>query len=323
MEVKKYTRETIDGYIRPLSQNAFISFFQKIGRGWLSLWYSFSDRHEKAASLIYKIFFFIVFSESVTIFQFLVMTFLPKAFTALGTEAWGWPNIPLKIADNVPYIIFGDAKGLGYFIAFEIAVFLAQCINFPLQRNITYRSHGNVWFQAMWYFIGWILISLFVNAVWGFVNCFMVAWKWSDAIAGLIKTFITGGISMVIFFFIFMIIFPDAESAVKKSEAKLHKLVKNNADGAAIAKEKQKLQNFKSIAERTRLEKNLYQSSALAGAKALRYETLLRKNEKRTDGKLSDDKIDIYYTEAVNAIIAKEQATEEYAVLFPNVNANK
>lgn len=29
--------------------------------------------------------------------------------------------------------------GLGYFISYETGSFLAQCINFPLQRNITFK----------------------------------------------------------------------------------------------------------------------------------------------------------------------------------------
>ena len=55
-----------------------------------------------------------------------------------------------------------------------------------LQRNITFKSHGNVGYQAMWYFIAWIVIFLSV-------------------------TIITGGVSMVIFFFVLKIIFPEGE----------------------------------------------------------------------------------------------------------------
>ena len=59
-----------------------------------------------------------------------------------------------------------------------------------LQRNITFKSHGNVGYQAMWYFIAWIVIFLSV-------------------------TIITGGVSMVIFFFVFKIIFPEGEEKKK------------------------------------------------------------------------------------------------------------
>ena len=66
----------------------------------------------------------------------------------------------------------------------------------------------------MWYFIGWILISILVNACWGFINIFMIHWEVVPAVSNLLKTFITGGLSMIIFFFVFKIIFPEGE--VKK-----------------------------------------------------------------------------------------------------------
>ena len=95
----------------------------------------------------------------------------------------------------------------------EIAVFTAQCINFPLQRNITFKSDGNPIIQAIWYFIGWVAISILVNAVWGFVGpVFSHLITSEKAITDLLKTFITGGLSMVVFFFIFKIIFPEGEA---------------------------------------------------------------------------------------------------------------
>ena len=88
---------------------------------------------------------------------------------------------------------------------------MAQCINFPLQRNITFKSHGNVAYQAMWYFIAWIVISLICN---GFNNLWMpvAAAYVAPAVYNILVTFITGGVSMVIFFFVFKIIFPEGEA---------------------------------------------------------------------------------------------------------------
>ena len=115
-------------------------------------------------------------------------------------------NEPVKYINGVVQI----GGGLGNFIAFEIAVFTAQCINFPLQRNITFKSDGNPFIQAIWYFIGWVLISILVNAVWGFIGpVFSHLITDEKAITDLLKTFITGGLSMVVFFFIFKIIFPE------------------------------------------------------------------------------------------------------------------
>ena len=53
--------------------------------------------------------------------------------------------------------------GLGYFISYEVGSFLAQCINFPLQRNITFKSKGNPVYQAMWYFIAWVVIKYHIG----------------------------------------------------------------------------------------------------------------------------------------------------------------
>ena len=101
--------------------------------------------------------------------------------------------------------------GLGYTISYWLGTFLAQCINFPLQRNVTFKSHGNPFYQAMWYFIAWVLISLTCN---GFNNLWMpiAAAHVSPAIYNILVTVITGGVSMVIFFFVFKIIFPEGEA---------------------------------------------------------------------------------------------------------------
>ncbi len=235
---------------KPLSENAFVAFFQKIARWWLGGWYGFTEKHKKLADLAYKIFFFFVFSMGVTIWQYLVMTFLPYAFAGLAEIEFVWPAVDFKLGgETFTYAIFNEptkylesgavdpCSGLGNFIAFEIAVFTAQCINFPLQRNITFRSHGNPWYQAMWYFIGWVGVSIFTSALWGIVSPFLSYWGWPAAVANLVKTFITGGVSMIIFFFVFLVIFPDVNkmlaSKTKKMEAAKSALEEAKASGDA------------------------------------------------------------------------------------------
>ena len=109
---------------------------------------------------------FFVFSMGVTIFQYLVFTIMPHILGKglAGTE-FMWPQVDLELF-GVPftwsllgYNVVRDASGavmigggLGYFISYEVGSFLAQCINFPLQRNITFKSKGNPVYQAMWYF---------------------------------------------------------------------------------------------------------------------------------------------------------------------------
>ena len=223
-----------EALIKAGKKTTWLNFTQLgIWQGIRRWWNKYSHVHPKASKLIYEVGFFFIFSNGVTIWQFLVMLFLPYAFKDLAGIAFVWPGIQYTWFDGatLTWAIFNEpikyaadgttvliAGGLGNFIAFEIAVFTAQCINFPLQRNITFKSHGNPWWQAMWYFIGWVLISVGVNALWGFLgpvseHYLIDVWQLGNAeslkwATDLLKTFVTGGVSMVIFFFIFKIIYP-------------------------------------------------------------------------------------------------------------------
>lgn len=313
-----YTVQDLEKQLKPLSQNAFLAFFQKIWRSWLGVWYNFAEKRPKFSGILYMVFFFIVFSEGVTIWQYIVMTFLPYAFAGLNNGAWGWPNVPVSIAGGQPYIIFGDVQGLGYFIAFELAVFTAQCINFPLQRNITYRSHGNPWYQAMWYFIGWALVSVFVNAIWGICNVFFVHWGWPDAVTGLIKTFITGGVSMVIFFFIFLVIFPDNNKVAAKKKAKYEKLVAANAPAEKIAAAKAAYDKAQYAADFSNAEKEAHTAASQVNSKVMKYFAHVKKTEKAQDATEEQKQADAAKAQelfeaaaqAIDAKVEKEAAFE-------------
>ena len=265
------TEEELQKEIKPLPKNRFARFFVKLYRRWLGAWYGFYDRHERAAGLLQKAFFFLVFSVGVTIWQYIVMTFLPYAFKRLNGGAWGWPNIPVPLAGGEPYMIFGDAQGLGYFIAFEIAVFTAQCINFPLQRNITYRSHGNPYIQALWYFIGWVIISVLTNALWGICNCFLVHWKVPDAVTGIGKTIVTGIVSMVVFFFIFLIIFPDNTKLAKKARKKYERARLKNAPEEKLKKSEERAILFEARAQLSEAERAAFKAVSQASSASMRY----------------------------------------------------
>lgn len=191
-------------------------------------WNAFQKDHPKAAKWAYQLFYFYVFSLSVTVFQYLVFTFMPYMLGMELAEAeFMWPQIPVQIAGfEYRYNILGYEAarnaageviiggGLGYFISYETGAFLAQCINFPLQRNITFKSHGKISYQIMWYVVAWILISLFCNAING-LWLPIAQYYVKPAVYNLLVTFITGGVSMIIYFFVFKIIFPEGEA--KKS----------------------------------------------------------------------------------------------------------
>lgn len=195
----------------------------------IEVWKNFEKKYPRLSKWVYQIAFFMVFSMGVTIFQYLVFTFMPGILgEKLAATEFMWPQVPMNIMgvkftwSLLGYNVLRDASGaviigggLGYFISYETGSFLAQCINFPLQRNITFKSKGNPAYQAMWYFIAWVIISLICN---GFNNLWMpvAAVYVAPAIYNLLVTFITGGVSMVIFFFVFKVIFPEGEAFGQK-----------------------------------------------------------------------------------------------------------
>lgn len=191
---------------------------------WLTKGECFQQSHPRLSKWIYQIVYYFVFSMAVTVFQYLVFTFMPGMLgkQLAGTE-FMWPQIPVKLFgvdfewSLLGYNVLRDASGeilvgggLGYFISYETGSFLAQCINFPLQRNITFKSHGNPVYQAVWYFLAWIVISLICN---GFNNLWMpVASTYVPPLVyNVLVTFVTGGVSMMIFFFVFNLIFTKEE----------------------------------------------------------------------------------------------------------------
>lgn len=192
---------------------------------WTEKWQVFETDHPKAAKWLRQIAYFWGFSMGVTIFQYLMFTILPYVFgpELAGTE-FMWPQIPMHFAgidykwNILGYEIARNAAGeviigggLGYFLSYELGTFLAQCINFPLQRNITFKSHGKISWQILWYLIAWLLISLVcngINGLWMPIAQNYVA----PALYNLLVTFITGGVSMVIYFFVYKIIFPEGEA---------------------------------------------------------------------------------------------------------------
>lgn len=197
---------------------------EKLQEKWKNGWSRFQEKHPKVAKLIYQLFYFWVFSMGVTVFQYLVFTFMPYF---LGTELAGtefmWPQIPVHIGELsykwnfIGYEVVrnpsGDiliGGGLGYFISYEMGTFLAQCINFPLQRNITFKSQGKISRQIGWYFIAWILISLVCNGINGLWMPIAQLY-FAPTVYNLLVTFVTGGVSMVIYFFAYTIIFPEVK----------------------------------------------------------------------------------------------------------------
>ena len=331
------TVNDIQDQIRPLSKNGFARFFQRVWRGWLNGWYSFADKHPKLSKLIYMVVFFFIFSMAVTIWQFVIMTFMPYLFGDLNQVSFVWPAVEIPgwfgpdgaqlyyAIFNEPAAAVGGLGGVGNFVAFEIAVFTAQCINFPLQRNITFKSHGNIPWQIMWYFIGWVGISIFVNAVWGIVGPILSLWglgnviPWHITITGLVKTFITGGVSMIIFFFIFLIIFPDYNAVAKRAGKKVEKMKKGNPSLESLNKAEAKYSEAQEKATYSNAEKAEGKARSLASAKAMSYFAIVNGSTKANANSAIDynARISNAFDLAAEAIVVKREAI----IAFDNARA--
>ena len=100
--------------------------------------------------------------------------------------------------------------GLPYFCAYMIAMILGEVINFPIQRNVVFRSKGNLTWQIVWYAVAFCVITCIVNSI----NCIWVATAARyvpDFIYNIGTTVLNGGVSMVIFFFVNKVIFPNSD----------------------------------------------------------------------------------------------------------------
>lgn len=178
-----------------------------------SWWTAFSIRHKTIAQFVK----FYAFSVAVTVLQYLLLTFLPGVFYHLTN----WCSIPCRLIHLelgpvntyvFNYPVTGDATGgMGYFAAFAITLFLAQCVNFPMQRNITFKSKGNVYYQIAWYAVAFVLITIVCSFLMGLYVPICKRYV-PTALYNILITVINGGVQMVIYFPIYKIIFPEGQT---------------------------------------------------------------------------------------------------------------
>jgi putative flippase GtrA len=179
-------------------------------------WAAFAARH----TLIAQFVVFYAFSLVVTVLQYLLLTFLPGLFFRYTD----WAEIPAQLVPLrlgpvdtyvFDYPVTGDETGgMGYFAAFAITLFIAQCVNFPMQRNITFRSRGNVWYQMAWYALAFVLITIVCSFLMGLYVPFLKQ-HLAPAVYNIAITVVNGGVQMVIYFPIYKIIFPSAPAAAR------------------------------------------------------------------------------------------------------------
>ena len=176
-----------------------------------NLWQHFAMTHPRASKWVREGGLFVIVSNVITVLKYVMLLFLPLLFAGLPKVDFGFPGIDITLfGETFKWNIIGyDAAhgGLPYFCAYMIAMVLGECINFPIQRNFVFRSKGNIWYQAFWYLIAFCIVTS-INCIWVAVaGMFVPNWIYNIG-----TTVLNGGVSMVVFFFVNKIIFPEGEA---------------------------------------------------------------------------------------------------------------
>ena len=182
-------------------------------------WEGFAKKHPEASKWVREGGLFVIVSNLITVFKYLILQFLPSVFSGLSHETFGWPGIPVTlfgIQFNWNILGYDEAQGgFAYFVAYMVAMIIGECVNFPIQRSFVFRSKGNIWYQAGWYAAAFVVITCIVNSI----NCVWIAVAGHfvpDFVYNIGTVVLNGGISMVIFFFVNKIIFPEGSADTRK-----------------------------------------------------------------------------------------------------------
>lgn len=186
------------------------------------LWFGFENKYPKASQWVREGGLFVIVSNVITIFKYLLLTFLPLAFAFMGSQDFGFPGIDITLFGiEFKWYIIGygaDQGGAAYFTAYMIAMVIGEVINFFIQRKWVFRSNGNILYQGMWYFLAFCVVTCVVNSI----NCIWaaVAGHFVDPwLYNIGTTVLNGGVSMVVFFIVNKIVFSDSVSDRAKNES--------------------------------------------------------------------------------------------------------
>ncbi|MBB1509790.1 hypothetical protein [Tessaracoccus sp. MC1756] len=183
-------------------------------------WGRYSERHPELS----KFLMFFLLSNGVTVLQIIVMPLFRAIFartSLIDTNFQVWP-VGANV-DGSQYFIFDYAAGalpdggggLAYFLAVQLAIGIAQIINFFAQRNITFKSNTSVWRAAFWYLVAYVVITLVAAAAQGFykapIYTFLIdtlGWgQTGETAADVLTMIINAAISFWVFYPIFKVIF--------------------------------------------------------------------------------------------------------------------
>lgn len=189
---------------------------EKFNEWWINT--KFAKKYPKVAEWVLKGGLFVIFSYVVTFIKMLLLMFLPDLFRAMvGNTEWLWPNLPVTLLGvDFNLAIIGNALetdaaglitgGLAFTLANLTTIVIGECINFPLQRNVTFRSHGPLVPQIAWHGLATIAVFLIMNlftCVWNpITNALITNAALRNTIQSIVTTVVTGGVAMVIIFFV-------------------------------------------------------------------------------------------------------------------------
>ena len=178
----------------------------------------FAQKHPTAAEWIRKGGLFLIFSWVVTALKAVMLMFLPGLFHGVvGDAEWLFPGIPVELFGvGFKLSIIGNAlevgadgaclvnSGLAFTLANLTAIFFGECINFPLQRNATFKSHGPLGPQIGLHLLATIAVFLVMNlftCVWNPVTVALISNEAvRNTVSSIVTTVVTGGVAMVIIF---------------------------------------------------------------------------------------------------------------------------
>ncbi len=175
----------------------------------MGFWNNFQEKHPKAAQWVREGGLFLIFSYVVTAIKALLLIFLPGMYRGMvGDAVWMWPGVQVSLfgVDFSLAIIGNDltSGGLAFTLANLTAIFFGECINFPLQRNVTFRSHGPIPPQIGAHFAATVVVFLVMNlftCVWNPVTVALIANEaLRSTVQSIVTTVVTGGVAMVIIF---------------------------------------------------------------------------------------------------------------------------
>ncbi|MDO4491477.1 MAG: hypothetical protein Q4B85_10460 [Lachnospiraceae bacterium] len=174
------------------------------------------EKYPKVMEWIRKGGLFLIFCYLVTFLKMLLLMFLPATFRNLiGNAEWLWPNIPVNIMGvKLNLAVIGNALetdangvitgGLAFTLANLTTIFLGECVNFPLQRNVTFKSKGALLPQIAAHFSATLVVFLVMNlftCIWNPVtNALITNEALRNTLQSIVTTVVTGGVAMVIIF---------------------------------------------------------------------------------------------------------------------------